>query len=208
MNFIKRQFHELRLFYRHELKWPLPACAAAFLLIVVISGFAFAQNSELAAAIMRFFSENISESVLTDDGGISAPGLLINNLRACFSCIILGFLPFLFLPALSMVVNAGVIGAMLGLYAVNGYSIWRLSVFGLLPHGIFELPALFIAFACGFSLCLTMCRAVVRLDGGLIVPELKNLARVFVINIIPLLILAAAAETYITPLLLNKYVIM
>lgn len=208
MEFIKRQFHELRLFYRRELKWPLPACVVAFFLIIVISGLAFAQRPELAARIMRFFSENVSESVMANDGSISALGLLINNVRACFSSIILGFLPFLFLPALSMVVNAGIVGAMLGFYAVNGYSIWRLTVFGLLPHGIFELPALFIAFACGFSLCLTMCRAVVRLDGGLIVPELKNLARVFVVNIIPLLILAAATEAYLTPLLLDKYGIM
>lgn len=208
MAFIKTQFRELRVFYRRELKWPLFAAVVGFFAITLISYFFFVSNTDLSLKITQFFSEAVSNGVVGEDGNISAPLLFLNNLRACLTSVLLGFIPFFFISAIAVIVNAGLIGAILSVYAVNSFSILRLIVFGLLPHGIFELPALFISFASGISLCLTMCKAVVGLDGALIVPKLKNLARVFVINTVPLLILAAAIETWPTPVLFSRYCIM
>lgn len=207
MSFIRTQFRALREFYRRGLKWPLVAAAAAFVAAALISYFVFAANTGIAQQVIEFFTESVAGGVVSEDGSLSAPLLFLNNLRACLVSVLLGFIPFFFVSAFSAVVNAGLIGAMLSAYAANGYSVLQLVVFGLLPHGIFELPAIILSLAMGISLCLTMCRAVVRLDGSLIVPRLKELARVFIINIIPLLLLAAAAETWLTPALL-RYGIM
>lgn len=203
MSFIKTHFSALGVYYKRSLKWPLIISAAVFFLLAIITSIVFSSKPELAVKIIEYFMDSVGEGILDDSGNISWLGLLLNNLRACLSSVLMGFIPFFFIPAFSMAANAGIIGAMLGYYGTLGVSIWRLVVFGLLPHGIFELPALFISFAMGISLCLTMSRGVIRLDGAGIKQEVLNIVRVYIMNIIPLLILAALVESFITPQLMT-----
>ncbi|MEK6927702.1 MAG: stage II sporulation protein M [Nanoarchaeota archaeon] len=110
-----------------------------------------------------------------------------NNLSSAFFTLFLG----LFL-AIFPLFNVGVNGVLLGyvfakVYSVSGFSdFWR-----VLPHGIFELPAIFIAIGLGF-----------KLGGVLFSKNLKNDFKervmksfwVFLCVILPLLIVAAIIE--------------
>ena len=75
---------------------------------------------------------------------------------------------------------------------------------GILPHGIFELPALLLAGAMGVRLCLEMIRWVLRKPCTHTFPELlMETARFFLLIVTPLLVLAGLAEGYLTPLVLE-----
>lgn len=75
--------------------------------------------------------------------------ILINNLIAVFSVIIGGII-FGISPVLSSAVNGYIIGIVVG-QMINSGDGW-LVLPGILPHGILELPALFIAIALGLRL--------------------------------------------------------
>ena len=95
--------------------------------------------------------------------------------------------------------NAFLIGAMGAYYRINGMP---LSVFlaGILPHGVFELPALVLASACGVYLCRNMGRLVVGGPGRVPMVELLcGLLRVLLLTVMPLTVAAAFIEAYVTP---------
>ena len=71
---------------------------------------------------------------------------------------------------------------------------------GILPHGIFEIPALLIAFACGLYLCrgmndLLRGRQEELSFNALVLP----LLRIYLTVVAPLLIVTSVIEAYITP---------
>jgi len=74
---------------------------------------------------------------------------------------------------------------------------------GLLPHGIFEIPALIIGEAAALSFGMMALIALVSKEQrGRLVPNLKQNIRYMVLAF-ALLLPAAIIETYITPLLLG-----
>ena len=77
---------------------------------------------------------------------------------------------------------------------------------GLIPHGIFELPAIFISLAMGFKTCHLM---TLRITGKINNLDMKahsiNLVRIFVWIVLPLLIIAAIVEAHITPIIMNIF---
>jgi stage II sporulation protein M len=74
-----------------------------------------------------------------------------NNITAAVMTMYLGIAAGIF-PLLSMIMNGMVIGFMFGQIADTGVSIFPLIVKGILPHGIIELPALFLASGYGMLL--------------------------------------------------------
>ncbi len=73
-------------------------------------------------------------------------------------------------------------------------------VAGLTPHGIIEIPAIILAMSMGMSLGYT---ALNSLRGkGNIMNEAKSALGLFMTRVVPMLILAAAIEVVITPLIM------
>ncbi len=73
---------------------------------------------------------------------------------------------------------------------------------GLLPHGVFELPALIMGEAAALSFGVAVILALFKKDRrNLLLPSLKQNLRYLMIAL-ALLIPAAIIETYVTPLLL------
>ena len=115
-----------------------------------------------------------------------------------------GFIPFIYLPALSIGINSLLLGLFAGVYVNNGISL--LAYFaGIVPHGIFELPALILALSSGIYLCRKVTDYVRHNEKGVMGPLMKDLLRLFVIHIIPLLMAAAVIEAYVTPQLLKLF---
>lgn len=134
---------------------------------------------------------------------ISAAWLFGHNLQALLAGFLLGTFSFGVVSMLSYLANVGLIGALLGLVQLAGYSPWAFFLAGILPHGLFELPALVLSAA-----------AVLRMGAVLVTPDarrsigevfldaLADWAKVLVGLIIPLLLVAAVIEAHLTPHLL------
>ena len=77
---------------------------------------------------------------------------------------------------------------------------------GILPHGIFELPALVIAAACGVCLCRNMGRLVTSSPKRVPMVELlSDLLRVLLFWSLPMTVAAAFPEAYVTPLVMALF---
>ena len=92
-------------------------------------------------------------------------------------------------------------------YVVNHLSLAAFFA-GIIPHGIFEIPALIISFALGIYLCEEVTEAVRRKSGENVRPigaVFGDLARTYLFFVAPLLVISALVEAYITPLAINMF---
>jgi len=134
---------------------------------------------------------------------ITFPLIWGHNLQALLIISLLGFLSFGVLGAVIYVLNMGIVGAALALVQIMGQDPLRVGLTGILPHGVFELPALILASA-----------ALVYVGARLVTPRTqKSLGEVFIESladwlkigigiVLPLLTIAAVIETWVTPRLL------
>lgn len=200
---MKKQLRALGDFWREEYGRWVGMTAVAFLVLVVLSYIAGRLFPEIPAAILTYFNEVVADSgIVRDDGSFSALALFGNNLRAMVLSTLYGFIPFLYLPALSMGVNAIFLGMVAS--SVNGQ--WLLLAAGILPHGIFELPALCLSLAAGLCLCQNINRYIRKNEKGIMKPLLLNILRVTGLVVIPLLVVAAIMESYVTPAVMQLFV--
>ena len=143
--------------------------------------------------------------VVDSAGNLSPFGLLTNNWTAMLTAALYGFVPFLFLPLLSIAVNGLLMGLLAAWYHSNGISL-GLYLAGILPHGIFELPALLLSDACGVCLCRNMCRLVVSSPKRTPMVELLcDLLRVMLLIVLPMTVAAAFIEAYVTPVVMALF---
>lgn len=62
---------------------------------------------DIPTRIIDWFNESVENSgIVQEDGSFSAVALFLNNLQAMALSVLYGFIPFLFLPALSLGVNS------------------------------------------------------------------------------------------------------
>ena len=154
--------------------------------VFALIGF-FVPASENLTKIILDFIEKLLEQTKGMSPGELIKFIFLNNLQASFFGLIFGTVLGIF-PVLATIANGyvlGFVGAMS--VEVGGISIlWR-----ILPHGIFELPAIFISLGIGLKL------------GSFVFQKEKiksfrkyfwNSLRVFLFIIIPLLIIAAIIE--------------
>lgn len=199
---MKKQLRALGDFWREEYGRWVGMTAIAFLVLVVLSYIAGRLFPEIPATILTYFNEVVADSgIVRDDGSFSALALFGNNLRAMVLSTLYGFIPFLYLPALSMGVNAILLGMVAS--SVNGQ--WLLLAAGILPHGIFELPALCLSLAAGLCLCQNINRYIRKNEKGFMKPLLLNILRVTGLVVIPLLVVAAIMESYVTPAVMQLF---
>ncbi|MBU0958840.1 MAG: stage II sporulation protein M [Nanoarchaeota archaeon] len=112
--------------------------------------------------------------------------IFFNNLQTSFLAMVVGVL-FAVFPLFAIVTNGYLLGfvSYLSVKAGGILVLWK-----LLPHGIFELPAVFLAVGLGLRLGLYIFRTNERPFKEIIVECL----RVFLFVILPLLIVAAIIE--------------
>lgn len=199
MGWLKQQHSALWRFYREELGETLLITAAAFVIICLLAFAAGLFLPNLPDLVVSYFQQMLEgNDILTDEGGIDLLALFGNNLRACGVSILYGFIPFLYLTALALGTNALILGVFAAFFINNGTSL-LVYFAGIIPHGIFELSALLLAFSGGFLLCRRITQYVRKNTKGVMKPLMLNLLRVFIMHILPLLAVAAVVEVYVTP---------
>ena len=205
MEWLKKQHRALWQFYRETFGEALLMTAAAFLIICLLGFGVSLFNKSIPEFVVNYFSQMIQNSnIITDDGAIRFGALLGNNLRAAVFSVLYGFIPFIYLTALAVGMNALILGVLAAYYVSNGTSL-LIYFAGVLPHGVFELSALLITFALGLLLCRRITQYIRKNTKGMMKPLLCNIARSFVMHVVPLLVVAAAVETYITPAVLALF---
>lgn len=162
------------------------ACIAGVFAASMLYGFVFPEQ-------FAFFNEML-RNILKESEGLSGASLFayifLNNLQSAFLGIALGIVFGVF-PLLVTLVNGSLIGYVLRLSweQAGVREFWR-----LLPHGVFELPAVFLALALGLRLGMFMFEqeklAALRERG-------RDAAWVFALIIVPLLVIAAIIETWL-----------
>lgn len=203
---IASQLRRLREFFRSEdYRHALSVTGGAFAALILLSFLLGLIFSELPAQVMDLFSQQIADAGVVDEtGGFHVPALFWNNLRAMVMSVLYGFIPFLYLPALSLGVNALLLGLFAAYFVNSGISLLAYLA-GILPHGIFELPALVISLACGIYLCTCINRYVRKNTRNMMIPALKNIARTLLLTVLPLLAVAAVVEAYVTPVVMQLF---
>lgn len=171
-----------------------------FTVITVFFGASYYKNAELAKELLEVYLPQLEE-MIQEDGSIDWIKLMLNNIFACAQAVGMGIVPLLFLPVFVLMSNAIMTGAIFGLgVAEAGADPIKSLVFGILPHGIFELTGLFISIALGFYLCRYMTRRLFRRpQEGTLLDILNAVAKIYVTVVLPLLIVASAIECFVTP---------
>jgi len=154
---------------------------ASFILAFFIS-----PSETLLNYILGFIQE-----LLEKTQGMSTTKLIgfifLNNFQSSFFGMVLGVVLGVF-PVLALIANGYILGFVSSLTIVEqgAFSLWR-----ILPHGIFELPAIFISLGLGLKL------------GSFVFEKnkfetfknfLRSSLRVFLFIVIPLLIIAGIIE--------------
>lgn len=205
MDWVKKQFALLRDFYQREFWSSVRMLALAFAAILVLAFLASLIFKDAAGRIIQVYAAAVSESgLIGEDGSISALAVFGNNVRATLLTVAMGFVPYLYLPALPLGTNAGILGLFGGYYVSSGHTILAYLA-GVIPHGIFELPALVLSLTIGITLCRSLVDYMRNNPKGVMKPLLLNMARVYVLNVVPLLFVASFIEVYITPSVMGLF---
>ncbi len=126
--------------------------------------------------------------------------ILINNVLVLLTSFILS--PFFCLvPILALTINGWFLAAITTI-VIQEESI-GFALAGLLPHGVFEIPALILGEAAALSFGAILIVSLFRKEKrSLVLPSLKQNLRYLILAWL-LLVPAAIIETYITPLFLS-----
>ncbi|MBT3336718.1 MAG: ABC transporter permease subunit [Anaerolineae bacterium] len=130
-----------------------------------------------------------------------------HNIRAVLVMFIVGLFSLGVLGELVFAINVGVVGGVLAVLGAMGLPAWTLFLGGVLPHGIFEIPAIIFA---GASIlyfgALLVTPNPTRTMGEVVISVAADWLKIFVGVIVPLLALAALIEVNITPHILATIV--
>ena len=185
--------------FRHWLR----ITAIAFVLMIVGSYIVGLLVPKLAADVHGWMADTAqSAEIQEDDGSFSALALFLHNFRAMMSTILYGLIPFIYLPALLLGINAMALGFVGAYCANNGLSV-LIYLAGVLPHGIFELTAIVLALSAGFFLCANVTRRIRTREKGIVRASFALTAQLLFLHIAPLLLIAAFVEAHVTPAILR-----
>jgi uncharacterized membrane protein SpoIIM required for sporulation/ABC-type transport system involved in multi-copper enzyme maturation permease subunit len=136
--------------------------------------------------------------------GLPAPVLFFHNARTTVAFLALGLVSFSTLGLTLFIGNIGLVGGVMGAASIIGFSPLLTFAAGVLPHGIFELTAVFLATAAMLKVGAELVTPQTEKSlGEILLLSLADWFRVFLGVALPLLAIAAVIEVYITPLLIK-----
>ncbi|EOS63613.1 stage II sporulation protein M [Oscillibacter sp. 1-3] len=200
MNLSPSPLRDLREAWTDGLKEEVKRSAIAFLTIWALFFAVCAIFPDLRAKLVQMMFSTLSSKNLSNESGkISVLALFLNNVQATAFIMLYGLLPFIQLPALALGVNAMMLGVMASWYAAEGISPLAYLA-ALLPHGVLELPALFLAFGTGLYICGQLTRRCRKDQSARSLWACMTLASQTLLSVlVPLLLIASFVEAYVTP---------
>jgi stage II sporulation protein M len=160
---------------------------ALIFLIFVLIGVVFPAPDSITQKILQFLEEILEKT--QEMNFIELFWFIFsNNIKVTFIGLISGIF-FGILPLLTSIANGYLLGFVSSLVIIeeNFLSLWR-----ILPHGIFELPAVFISLGLGLKLGMFIFQ---KKKIKYLKKNLYNSLKVFFLIILPLLLVAAIIES-------------
>jgi uncharacterized membrane protein SpoIIM required for sporulation/ABC-type transport system involved in multi-copper enzyme maturation permease subunit len=199
--------------YRREVARTLRRQAVPILLLCLLgaAGFAagYAWLLDNAALLEQAIAAGEGQKALETalgmpmDFRITFQFIWLHNLRAVALILLLGFFSFGVLGTIVFIGNVGLIGVVLAAVKIMGLSPTVLTLSGILPHGIFEIPAIILSSAAVLHLGAALVTPLPgRTLGEVLLQGLADWAKVSLGLALPLLTLAAAIEVWVTPQLM------
>jgi uncharacterized membrane protein SpoIIM required for sporulation/ABC-type transport system involved in multi-copper enzyme maturation permease subunit len=186
-----------------QLKLPILASAIS-LGIGYVAGLSLAKDFTLPAGLVSFdqlengFVQGLEVMRFYSASGVGT--IFLHNLRAVLIATFLGIFSFGVLGILVLLLPMAIIGYVAGNVALAGASPIPFLTALVLPHGIFEIPALILAGAAILNLGATLTApAEGKTVGEAWLGALAKWARLMFAVVLPLFLLAAIAEVFITP---------
>lgn len=181
--------------------------------ISIIIGYIFInKDNPFIMSSLETFIKMAEEIKANDSTLFSIVTIFKNNLLVAIFMIFLGIF-FGILPIMLLVFNGLLIGFLIKIIIVDSGQTIGYILVGIIPHGIFELPAIIISAAFGIRLGVS----IIRLIQGELTKN-KTFNRALFLHVIKqtptiglivtvMLLLAAVIESTITPFLLTKFFI-
>ena len=156
------------------------------------------QNPAIGENLMKLFEKEVAGQIDVDNPFDMCIKLFINNFEACI-LLFLGGASFGILTIFIMSLNGIVIGAIMEI--IHKDHSWAFIAAAILPHGIFEIPAFIIAGALGILLAQSL--TAEWYGGADTAEDARKLGRVFLLYVLPLVVVAACVEAFITPVIIH-----
>ncbi|MEW6178603.1 MAG: stage II sporulation protein M [Chloroflexota bacterium] len=201
------------IWYRQVLAGTLHELRGSLLIVTFLAGmviFLGAQQADRFLLILPEGSlqERIRELQMNFSVGEvgSVQQIFFQNVRALTVGLVLGLFSFGVLGTLPLLATLGLLGYFTRILEVNQLPAAQIIFSGIVPHGILEVPAILISTAAvlriGFLLATPMKDKTV---GEVFLMAIAGWLQVMIGVVIPLLLLAAAVEAWITPLIIFRF---
>ncbi len=158
------------------------------------------QNPDLAATYVGDVAEKL-QWILDLSPSQMMMAIFLNNLFASTVALLLG-VGFGIVPAVVVIVNGLVVGLVVHQAMLAGGL--GFVIVAILPHGVIELPTVLVCIGVGFRLGHLMIKSLLG-RGGDLEGELRATLRLLR-WVVLLLFVAAAIETFITPVLIQPFI--
>jgi stage II sporulation protein M len=186
--------------YFRELR---PFLIAALLLFAlgIIAGSLLAGHSSFAGLKISESLGGFAQMFINLPRPLLVLMIFANNAVKTLLVIVLGIV-FAIVPVVFIVVNGVAIGVVLHLATESkGFAY---SMLAIVPHGLFELPGVLSGAAIGVMLGSKAIKRLFRRSEFKVGSELSRALKIFVSIIVPLLLIGAITETYLTAAILGK----
>ena len=180
--------------------WPYALLMAFIFFVFLFIGYNSAASFPSMAETLRESFSSRFASIMTMNPLFIMLTIFLNNAFLSLLFLVLG-LALGILPILFVAFNGYVVGVIVYLIAQERGLLFIL--FGLLPHGILELPMVFLAAGIGLRLGYQVFSALIGRPTH-IKREFKEGLMFYFHWILPLLLVAAIIETFITPIILSS----
>lgn len=153
-----------------------------------------AQHPQIGEELMKLFQKEVATQVAGESNAEVFLKIFANNLEACI-LLFLGGASFGIATIFIMSLNGIVIGSIMEI--VHDRHSWLFVAAAILPHGIFEIPAFILSGALGILVAQSLVHE--WYGSGDTAAEAYFHARRFIRTVIPLVLIAAFVEAFITP---------
>jgi stage II sporulation protein M len=186
--------------YFRELK-PFLITALLLFALGIIAGSLLAGHSTFAGLKINESLGGFAQMFINLPRPLLALMIFANNAVKTLLVIVLGIV-FAIVPVVFIVVNGVAIGVVLHLATESKGLAY--SMLAIVPHGLFELPGVLSGAAIGVMLGSKAIKRLFRKSEFKVGFELSRAVKIFVSTIVPLLLIGAITETYLTAAILGK----
>ncbi|SFH92411.1 stage II sporulation protein M [Tindallia magadiensis] len=196
----------IKPFSQHR-KWFFLSSLLFFGSLFLFKALAFIYYEEILQLFSLFFDdlEELASDVFFGPSMWQGVRILfMNNLRASLMMLLGGII--LIFPILGIIVNGGLVGAVSALVLKEGsMGLFGFYVVGILPHGIFELPAILLSGAIGLKISKEIISPPQNESRKRRLKKNYQAALWSLPLVITLLAIAAVLEVFLTPWLMELY---